>query len=219
MYTLSDEPCMILEAQTPQGWQCLDATRKYGTVGHLLNHAAPGKVTVKPYKPLMVMESGWWGFWLSMTCSQAQSWRGITGAHPKANSGSCVELARYVTLNPCIVHFHSLTEVADWEAGCINSPSWKFSEYASECLPSPHLEWRRSSSRMRLTTKFVCQPKYILTSPTHSQCHKTHYMKLKPWVNRITSIALHTSGVVRYALWGVSNHRTGISSSTPNIKK
>lgn len=73
MYTLSDEPCMILEAQTLQGWQCLDATRKYGTVGRLLNHAAPGKVTVKPYKPLMVMESGWWGFWLSMTCSQAQS--------------------------------------------------------------------------------------------------------------------------------------------------
>jgi len=73
MYTLSDEPCMILEVQAPQGWQCLDATRKYGTVGHLLNHAAPGKVTVKPYKPLTVMESGGWGFWLSITCSQAQS--------------------------------------------------------------------------------------------------------------------------------------------------
>jgi len=27
-YTQNDEPCMVLEVQTPQGWQCLDATRK-----------------------------------------------------------------------------------------------------------------------------------------------------------------------------------------------
>jgi len=40
MYTLNAEPCMVLDVQTPQGWQCLDATRKFGTLGRLLNHAA-----------------------------------------------------------------------------------------------------------------------------------------------------------------------------------
>jgi len=54
MYTLNAEPCMVLDVQTPQGWQCLDATRKFGTLGRLLNHAAAAKATVKPYRPLLV---------------------------------------------------------------------------------------------------------------------------------------------------------------------
>jgi len=45
---------MILEVQTAQGWQCLDATHKYGTLRQLSNHAPPGKATVKPYKTLLV---------------------------------------------------------------------------------------------------------------------------------------------------------------------
>lgn len=53
-YATNGEPCMILEVQTPQGWFCLDATRKYNTLGRLLNHAAPHVATAKPFKPLLV---------------------------------------------------------------------------------------------------------------------------------------------------------------------
>lgn len=34
-YAINDEPCMVLEVQTPQGWFCLDATRAYNTLGCL----------------------------------------------------------------------------------------------------------------------------------------------------------------------------------------
>jgi len=53
-HTLNDEPYMVLKVQTPQGWQCLDATQKYGTLGHLMNHASPAMATVRPFKPLLV---------------------------------------------------------------------------------------------------------------------------------------------------------------------
>ena len=46
-----------------------------------------------------------------------------------------------------------------------------------------------------------------------------HVVKTMSEPKYITCIALHASGVVKYALWGVSNHRTRILSSTPNIKK
>ena len=37
-----------------KGRFCLDATRCFNTLGHLLNHAPPCKVTAKPTKPLFV---------------------------------------------------------------------------------------------------------------------------------------------------------------------
>ena len=54
MYAMNGEPCMVLEVQTPQGWKCLDATRKIGTVGRLFNHTPHGRATLKPHKPLLV---------------------------------------------------------------------------------------------------------------------------------------------------------------------
>jgi len=53
-YATNMEACMILEAQTKDGWICLDATRRFGTVGRLMNHAAKKSATVKPFKPLKV---------------------------------------------------------------------------------------------------------------------------------------------------------------------
>lgn len=54
IYALNDEPCMILEVETPRGWYCLDATRRFNTLGRLLNHAPPHEATAKPSKPLFV---------------------------------------------------------------------------------------------------------------------------------------------------------------------
>ena len=53
-YTMNEEPCMILEVETPKGWFCLDATRRFNTLGRLLNHAPPRKATAKPTKPLFI---------------------------------------------------------------------------------------------------------------------------------------------------------------------
>jgi len=38
-YEWNGEGSYILEGQTPKGWVCLDATRRMGSVGHLLNHS------------------------------------------------------------------------------------------------------------------------------------------------------------------------------------
>ena len=48
MYEMNGEACMILEIQTPQGWMCLDATRKFGTIERLFNQAPSGRATLKP---------------------------------------------------------------------------------------------------------------------------------------------------------------------------
>lgn len=53
-YSLNDEPCMILEVQTPNGWHCLDATRRFQSLGRLMNHAPPDKATAKPFRPQFV---------------------------------------------------------------------------------------------------------------------------------------------------------------------
>jgi len=53
-YAFNGEGCMILEVETPQGWFCLDATRRHNTLGRLLNHAPPTQATLKPFKPLKV---------------------------------------------------------------------------------------------------------------------------------------------------------------------
>ena len=53
-YKANEEPCMVLQVQTPQGWYCLNAKRKFNTLGRLLNHAAPREATAKPFKLLMV---------------------------------------------------------------------------------------------------------------------------------------------------------------------
>ena len=53
-YTINNEPCVILEVQTPNGWQCFDATGRFGTLRRLMNHALPGKATLKPFRPLLV---------------------------------------------------------------------------------------------------------------------------------------------------------------------
>lgn len=51
-YELNEEPCMILEAQTNQGWICIDATRRVNTLGRLLNHSI--HPNLKPFRPLMI---------------------------------------------------------------------------------------------------------------------------------------------------------------------
>ena len=53
-YSLNDEPCMILEVETPQGWFCLGATRHFNTLGRLINHAPRQQATTKPTKPLFI---------------------------------------------------------------------------------------------------------------------------------------------------------------------
>ena len=53
-YACNQEACMILEVQTAEGWMCLDATRRFGTLGRLMNHAPRTSATVKPFKALKV---------------------------------------------------------------------------------------------------------------------------------------------------------------------
>ena len=53
-YAINNESCVILEVQTPNGWQCFDATRRFGTLRHLMNHALPGKASLKLFRPLLV---------------------------------------------------------------------------------------------------------------------------------------------------------------------
>jgi len=88
-YATNMEACMILEAQTKDGWICLDATRRFGTVGRLMNHAPKKSATVKPFKPLKV--NGKWRvpsgvpqgssvllctstIWLICNCLRAPNW-------------------------------------------------------------------------------------------------------------------------------------------------
>ena len=53
-YVLNEEPCMVFEVQTAQGWFCLDATRRFHTPGRLMNHAPAQLANVKPFKALLV---------------------------------------------------------------------------------------------------------------------------------------------------------------------
>jgi len=51
-YEWNGEGSYILEGQTPKGWVCLDATRRMGSVGHLLNHSP--NPNLKPVQPLHI---------------------------------------------------------------------------------------------------------------------------------------------------------------------
>ena len=53
-YVENEESCMILEVQTPRGWWCLDATRRWTTIGRLMNHAPAREATTKPFRALKV---------------------------------------------------------------------------------------------------------------------------------------------------------------------
>ena len=68
-YANNQEACMILEAQTQEGWVCLDATRHLGTLGRLMNHAPKTSATVKPFKALIV--NGKWKVAFLATCDIA----------------------------------------------------------------------------------------------------------------------------------------------------
>ena len=59
-YDLNGEGCYILEVQTPKGWACLDATRRMGSVGRLMNHSA--KPNLKPFQPLHIRSKWRVGF-------------------------------------------------------------------------------------------------------------------------------------------------------------
>ena len=87
-YSMNEEPCMILEVQTPNGWHCLDATRRFETFGRLMNHARQVRQQSSLSGHSLSMESGGWGSCLLSTWSRAQSSPGIMGAHPTGNSGS-----------------------------------------------------------------------------------------------------------------------------------
>lgn len=52
-YRTNDEACMILDAETKDGWYCLDATRAFNTVGRLLNHSP-----LRPMKALLITKKG-----------------------------------------------------------------------------------------------------------------------------------------------------------------
>lgn len=45
---------MVFDVCTPEGWVTLDTTRRYNTIGRLMNHAPVRKATVKPFKALHV---------------------------------------------------------------------------------------------------------------------------------------------------------------------
>ena len=51
-YDLTGEGSYIMEVQTKEGWYCLDATRRMGSLGRLLNHSA--NPNLKPFRPLWV---------------------------------------------------------------------------------------------------------------------------------------------------------------------
>ena len=51
-YELNGEGCYLLEVQTPKGWFCLDATRRMGSVGRLMNHSV--KPNLRPFRPLHI---------------------------------------------------------------------------------------------------------------------------------------------------------------------
>lgn len=53
-YAANEEGCMIFEVQTPKGWYCLDATHRFSTPGHLLNHSLGSSATVRPSKPIFL---------------------------------------------------------------------------------------------------------------------------------------------------------------------
>ena len=53
-YVDNEESCMILEVQTPRGWFCLDATRRWTTISRLMNHTPAWEATAKPFRALKV---------------------------------------------------------------------------------------------------------------------------------------------------------------------
>ena len=48
-YACNGEGCYIVEAQTPKGWICFDATRRFNSWGCLLNHSCT--TNCKVFKP------------------------------------------------------------------------------------------------------------------------------------------------------------------------
>lgn len=55
-YAENGEACMVFDVQTSEGWYTLDATRRFDTVGRLMNHAPARVATVIPFKPLQIKE-------------------------------------------------------------------------------------------------------------------------------------------------------------------
>ena len=51
-YDRNNEGSYILEIQTPEGWVCLDATRRMGSIGWLMNHSS--NPNLKPFRALFV---------------------------------------------------------------------------------------------------------------------------------------------------------------------
>jgi histone-lysine N-methyltransferase EZH2 len=61
-YASNNEGCYILDAQTPEGWVCIDSTRHLFSPGRLLNHAPSTKATLTPFKPLLIRREWRVGF-------------------------------------------------------------------------------------------------------------------------------------------------------------
>ena len=84
MYTLSDEPCMTWGTD-PTGmamFRCYKEVRNcWASAESCRTWQGDSEALQTTYGEWKV-EGGVSGY--------AQSWRGITGAHPKANSGSCI---------------------------------------------------------------------------------------------------------------------------------
>ena len=53
-YAVNGEGCYILDAQTEDGWICVDAICCYSSIGRLLHHASKTLPTLTPYKPFLV---------------------------------------------------------------------------------------------------------------------------------------------------------------------
>ena len=64
-YRLNGEGCYILEAQTPVGWLCFDATRKVGSLGRLINHSSTPNL--RPFRPLQIERKWRVGFLATRT--------------------------------------------------------------------------------------------------------------------------------------------------------
>ena len=50
----NEEGCYILDAQTQEGWICIDLTRRLFSPGRLMNHAPYNKATLTAFKPLLI---------------------------------------------------------------------------------------------------------------------------------------------------------------------
>lgn len=98
-YELNREGCYILEVQTLKGWVCLDATRRMGSVGCLMNHSA--NPNLRPFRSLHIRGKWRVGFLAARDIKMGEELTWEYGSPPEGHKWLCRRPPPPQECNPC----------------------------------------------------------------------------------------------------------------------